>query len=333
MSSAIAIETRFTINEFKNFMFEEYIPKLSDETMKIIQKIADQVGDPEYVKTPQFISAMNENKRKNRQQILINRQDNSISQLLDENWKTIRNFHVTPIVKKEGIRASIDSIRKNLNKMTDKTYDTIKANIVEELNKIIGEENKENICDELLDEMNKVGNTIFAIASGNSFYSEIYAKLYKELMDDYPFMDIIFKKNFEEFSSVFKTVEYVDPELDYDKFCDINKINEKRRALSLFYINLMKKNVIDPLKVITIVSELNEYIARLMEEKNNRNVVEELSEVVFIMVTKGHTQFKSHPKWNEIIQQIASVTKLKASSKPSISNKTIFKYMDMMDTL
>jgi hypothetical protein len=328
------IETRFTINEFKNFMFDEYIPKLSDETMNIIQKIADQVGDPEYVKTPQFISAMNENKRKNRQQQTnVNRQDNSMSQLLDENWKAIRNFHVTPIVKKEGIRASIDSIRKNLNKMTDKTYDTIKLNIVEELNKIIGEENKEKICDELLDEMNKVGNTIFAIASGNSFYSEIYAKLYKELMHEYPIMDIIFKKNFEEFSSVFKTVEYVDPEVDYDKFCDINKVNEKRRALSLFYINLMKNNVIDPLKVITIVSELNEYMFRLMEEKNNRNVVEELSEVVFIMITKGHTQFKSHPKWNEIIQQIASITKLKATSKPSISNKTIFKYMDIMDTL
>ena len=189
----------------------------------------------------------------------------------------------------------------------------------------------ENVNEELLEEWNKLGNTLFSIASGNSFYSEMYAKLYKELMIEFPFMEHIFKRNFDEFSLVFKTVEYVDPEVDYDKFCDINKVNEKRRALSLFYINLMKNKVIETNKVINIILELNEYMFRLMNETNNKNVVEELSEVVFTMISKGHVQFKTHPKWGEIIQQIGTVTKLKSNSKPSISNKTIFKYMDMMD--
>ena len=110
--------------------------------------------------------------------------------------------------------------------MTDKTYDATKQNIIDELKKIVGYASE--VDDELLTELNKVGNAIFAIASGNSFYSEMYAKLYKDLMDTFPFMKIIFQKNFDEFNLVFKTVEYVDPEAEYDKFCDINKINEKQ---------------------------------------------------------------------------------------------------------
>ena len=324
MSTTVAT-IRYTIDDFKTFMFDECLFKLSDETMSMIQTIADQVGDPEYIKTPQFPrrDIAGSNKK-------ITKQSGAsiaASNILDESWKAIRNFQVTTIIKKEGIYASIDSVRKHLNKMTDKTYDSIKTTIVDELKKIVSEEEVND------DDWNKLGNTLFAIASGNNFYSEMYAKLYKELMDEFPFMEHIFKKNFDEFSSVFKTVEYVDPEADYDKFCDINKMNEKRRALSSFYINLMKNKVIESDKVITIILDLNEYMFRLMNEKDNKNVVEELSEVVFIMITKGHVQFKTHSKWCEIVQQITSVTKLKANAKPSISSKTIFKYMDMMDII
>jgi hypothetical protein len=326
MSSATTM-IRYTMDDFKNFMFDECLFKLSDDTMAIIQEIADQVGDPEYVTTPHFPTRDGGKRKMNASSSTA-----AASNLFDENWKAIRNFQVTTIVKKEGIYASIDSVRKHLNKMTDKTYDTIKSSIVDELNKIVGDD-KENVNEELLEEWNKLGNTLFSIASGNSFYSEMYAKLYKELMNEFPFMEHIFKKNFDEFSSVFKTVEYVDPEVDYDKFCDINKVNEKRRALSLFYINLMKNKVIESDKVVNIILDLNEYMFRLMDEKNNKNVVEELSEVVFIMITKGHTHLKTQPKWKEIVKQIGTITVLKSSSKPSISNKTIFKYMDMMDII
>jgi hypothetical protein len=277
------------MDDFKNFMFDECLFKLSDDTMAIIQEIADQVGDPEYVKTPHFPTRDGGKRKMNASSSTA-----AASNLLDENWKAIRNFQVTTIVKKEGIYASIDSVRKHLNKMTDKTYDTIKSSIVDELNKIVGDD-KENVNEELLEEWNKLGNTLFSIASGNSFYSEMYAKLYKELMNEFPFMEHIFKKNFDEFSSVFKTVE-----------------NDK---------------------VVNIILDLNEYMFRLMDEKNNKNVVEELSEVVFIMITKGHTHLKTHPKWKEIVKQIGTITVLKSTSKPSISNKTIFKYMDMMDII
>jgi hypothetical protein len=308
---------RYTIDDFKNYMFDECLFKLSSETMAIIQAIADQVGDPEYVKTPQF--PKRDNGKKNG--------------MMDENWKSVRHAPIaaTVIVKKEGIYASIDAVRKFLNKMTDKTYDATKQNILDELKKIVGDVSE--VDEELLTELNKIGNAIFAIASGNSFYSEMYAKLYKELMNEFPFMEQIFKKNFDEFNLVFKTVEYVDPETDYDKFCDINKINEKRRSLSLFYINLMKNDAIEKDKVVEIMMDLQKYMNQLMTEKDNKNVVEELSEVVYIMITKGHSFLKKHAKWGDIKKELVAVSKLKVKDRVSLSNKTIFKYMDMIDMI
>ena len=318
MSTSVATPNiiRYTLDDFKNYMFDECLFKLSDETMTIIQAIADQVGDPEYVKTPQFP-----------------KRDNGKKHGMDDNWKSVRHapLATTVIVKKEGIYASIDTVRKFLNKMTDKTYDATKQNIIDELKKVVGDASE--VDEELLAELNKVGNAIFAIASGNSFYSEMYAKLYKDLMDTFPFMKIIFEKNFEEFNLVFKTVEYVDPELDYDKFCDINKVNEKRRALSLFYVNLMKNNVIEKDKVIDIMMELQTYMNKLMTEKDNKNVVEELSEVVFIMITKGHSFLKQNSKWGEVKKELVAVSKLKIKDRVSLSNKTVFKYMDMIDMI
>jgi hypothetical protein len=312
---------RYTFEDFKTYMFDECLFKLSNETMTIIQAIADQVGDPEYIKTPQFPKRDNGKKNSNS------------NGSMDENWKSVRHAQIatTVIVKKEGIYASIDAVRKYLNKMTDKTYDATKQNIIDELKKIVGDASE--VDDELLTELNKVGNAIFAIASGNSFYSEMYAKLYKDLMDTFPFMKIIFQKNFDEFNLVFKTVEYVDPEADYDKFCDINKINEKRRSLSLFYVNLMKNDVIEKDKVVEIMMDLQRYMNELMIEKDNKNVVEELSEVVYIMVTKGHSFLKQHSKWGEIKKDLVAVSKLKVKDRASLSNKTVFKYMDMIDMI
>jgi len=306
---------RYSKEYFNDFINNNLVYKLNQQIITLVYNISEHVGDPEYIKTPKFTNV--ENKKP------IKRNIN-----LDCKWNTTRSTIPTTIIaKRQGIYACIDAIRKNLNKMTDNSYIIIKNNIVEQLKIIIGESK------ELIGDMNILGNELFFIASSNRFYSEIYANLYKELMNTYPFIEEIFKNKFDEFSSVFKTIEYVDPDTDYDKFCEINKMNEKRRALSSFYINLMINNTIEPFRVVNIIYDLNNYIIKLIDEQNNKNIVEELSEVVFIMIDKGKGMLKKNERWNEIHNQLKLISKIKANSKPSISNKTIFKFMDIIDQL
>jgi hypothetical protein len=261
-------------------------------------------------------------------------------------WEALRRFKATVFEKKQGIDSSIDQIRKSLNKMTDKTYDTLIIQIVGEIDKIISLSGKDRepeetpeieMTEELMGDLKRIGNSIFDIASGNGFYSKMYANLYNELMGKYDFMRVIFDKNVDEMNGIFKNIEYCDPSVDYDKFCDNNKKNEKRRSLSLFYIHLMNLGIITTSKMLGIIRELQDTIISLIDEQGKQSIVEELSEIVFIMVknsinNKKSSVYESMPLlWTPIIDNIRSLSTMKAKAKPSISSKTIFKHLDILD--
>ena len=74
---------------------------------------------------------------------------------------------------------------------------------------------------------------------------------------------------------------------DYDKYCAINKDNDKRRAISMFYINLMKLEVIEPKAIIDIISDIQQY-CKLYVDSTNKPMVDELSEVIYILVINSY---------------------------------------------
>ena len=102
------------------------------------------------------------------------------------------------------------------------------------------------------DELFKIGTTIFEIASNNKFYSKIYANLYSDLSSKFEFIKDQYLQNLKRFTELFNNIEYVDSNVNYDRFCEINKINEKRKSLAAFYINLMYCGVISKDEIITI---------------------------------------------------------------------------------
>ena len=339
---------KYTLEDFQKFITNGFSHnKLDDKVMKIIQSISSSVGSPDYVKTPQFKTTPSTFDKTKKQQTTVS----------DADWETLRKFKATVFEKKQGIESSIGEIRKGLNKMTDKTYDTIKSTIIKEIDKIIelsdkkiedndGEKKDEKdekksdveISDELITELNKVGNAIFNIASGNGFYSKIYANLYNELMTRYNFMRVIFDKNVDEMNVIFKNIEYCDPSIDYDKFCENTKTNDRRRCLSLFYIHLMKIGIIKTERMLDILKEIQDNMIIMMDENGKQDIIEELSEIVFIMVKNSivdkKSLYESTPTlWTPILDKIKLVSSMKMKSKPSISSKTIFKHLDIVDAL
>jgi len=322
---------RFTLDDFERIKNNGFSYTLTPQTMAIIQALADQVGAPEYIKTPQFnkvdIKDTTQHNRKRR-----GGQKNF--EINDEGWESVRNFKTTLIVKKEGIAAVIDQIRKHLNKMTEKTYCNLRDNIIKEI---------EGLTDGILDsidtledeeftrEINKIGEALFTIASGNSFYSTMYAKLYKELMEKFAFMKAIFEVNFRKFNTLFNDFSYCDPNKDYDQFCHINKVNEKRRALSLFYVNLMKENLIDTSEIIKIVELLQTNMSAAILETDKKNIVDEMTEIFYIIVVNGIEKINDVEEWSSIEDFINTFSAFKPNSYPSITNKSIFKFMDILD--
>uniref|UniRef100_A0A6C0IIA0 MIF4G domain-containing protein n=1 Tax=viral metagenome TaxID=1070528 RepID=A0A6C0IIA0_9ZZZZ len=328
---------KFTPSDFERIKNNGFSCTLSPETIAIIQALADQVGAPEYIKTPQFIKM--DIKETQQQQNKKRRGGPKSYELNDEAWDTVRNFKTTLIVKKEGMGAVIDQIRKHLNKMTAKTYDTLRDNIIKEIATITeGVLDNMNTLDtvedeEFVTEISKIGEALFTIASGNSFYSNMYAKLYKELMAKFAFMQTIFETNFNKFNTLFNDFTYCDPNKDYDQFCLNNKVNEKRRALSLFYVNLMKEKLIASGEIEKILQQLQTNLMKAIKEPEQKNIVDEMTEIMFIIIVNGYQQLKEVDEWSSIEDFINLVATLKPTSYPSITNKTIFKFMDILDTL
>ena len=316
----MTMATRYSIADFENIIFNGIQFQLPQETVDIITTLANQVGAADYIRTPQF-------NKKTHQPALINNNNkrrNKNQEIQDDDWDSIRKFQTTEIKKKDGIDANIDNIRKYLNKITEKNYDKMCEQITLEIS---------TITDASVEELNKIGESVFNIASGNAFYSATYAKLYKSLMTKYSFMSDIFKTNLDKFSELFTTIEYYNPNTDYDKFCENNKTNDKRRALSAFYVNLMKEGVIDKSDMISIINKVQEYIILKLSEEGNKEILDELSENIFILITNSSEELDDEDGWEMIIDNVKTYSKLKVKDYPSATTKSIFKHMDILDEL
>ncbi len=271
-------------------------------------------------------------------------------QIPNHEWETILSFQKTELKKKEGIELGIDNIRSYLNKLTDKTYATTVSDILKEISELFTA-SADNTSEEhnTVAVMNRIALSIFNTASSNAFYSEIYARLFRDLMAQekeggpYAVFREVFERNLASFMSLFETIEYCDPKKNYDKFCDINKANEKRKAMSLFIVNLMKFGIVEKTQVIALMRQIQELMYTNMRVEGKTNEVDELAENLYIMVKHSHASFTAtatatadteiSESFKTRVDQITEISKLKLKSKPSITNKTIFRHLDMLDEI
>jgi len=351
------IVKQYTIQDFNNILAAGFSYDLKDSNViELISSLANKVGAPTYIKTPVFpkrekptgeqielqetsslLSSSSSSSLSNR------RARNKPSQISDDDWGMIRTFQKTEMKKTEGIEKRIDAIRSLLNKLTDATYGVIEPEILSEVNKIIrGEEDEEaggnNNGGALVIEeenINKIAHSIFNTASSNMFYSALYAKLFKQLVRCHDIFTNVFEKSYSEFVGLFKKVEYVDPNVDYNKFCEVTKMNDKRKAMSMFIINLMKEGMLEADSVVEIIVELQEMVNSYIKQANKMNELEELNENLFILLTNGKNVLSSHEKWESIVSRIKflSILKVKMKEYPSVNNKLIFKNMDILEEL
>jgi hypothetical protein len=318
---------RYQIQEFNAITFNGFNLSLPEDTIKIISELSLQVGSPGYVKTPVFQKRENPLKQTT-QPIVDKRRKGKNMEINDEDWSAIRSFQATKFDTKEGLSAQIDIIRSHLNKMSDKNYIDSRNKIVDDIDKILSENTDTN-------NLIQVSSIIFEIASTNRFFSKIYADLYSDLILKYEFMRSVFEHSFSTFLELFKTIEYVNSEEDYDKFCKINKNNEKRKSLSVFFVNLMINEIIDKNKIVHLLKTLLGQIAEFSIIPNKKNEVDELIENVALLYKKELFDCDSKDE-NLMIDGltitgfITKIARSKTQKDMSLTNKTIFKCMDLI---
>ena len=328
-----SVTLRYTLEQFEDIILNGFDYQVPDDVIEKISNLAMQVGSPDYVKTPIFKKRENPMKVEPKETLLSNkdfskkRKNNKTMELLnDEDWDSIRTFQTTKIESKTGIDADFYLIRSYINKMTDKNYLDMSNKITEIIEKLVSEISE--------NELSGIGTNIFEIASSNRYYSKIYAELYTNLSSKFGFIKSKYEENFNRFTELFDNIEYVDSNENYDKFCEINKINEKRKSLATFYMNLMLTGVISREDIIKITRNLLEKIYTFISMENKKNEVEELTENIAILYKKD--LYKDDDDYelingftiNEVVEKIANS---KVKDYKSLTNKSLFKFMDLID--
>tara|TARA_B100000073_G_scaffold348126_1_gene365211 strand:- start:869 stop:1759 length:891 start_codon:yes stop_codon:yes gene_type:complete len=215
----------------------------------------------------------------------------------------------------DGLGGKLNEIRLNLNKISDKSFDSIYDKINNSLEVIIqiNRENNNDIID-------KISKCIFDIASQNKFYSKLYAKLYSNLLQKYPILENYCISNFNSYMSLFENIDYCNPDEDYEKYCEINKINNKRKSISSFFVNLVIFNVITKEALSNVLNNLISKFYEMVNQENMTNIVDEYVENIFILCDKNCIET------NDDIERLPT---LKASENKSLSNKSMFKLREI----
>jgi hypothetical protein len=154
-------------------------------------------------------------------------------------------------------------------------------------------------------------------------------------------MKELFFRKYENFKNEFKDIVFVDPNVNYDLFCDANKQNDKRKANTQFFVNLSLNGFVSKASIVTLLKELLETINSMINQTDKKNEVDEITEHIAILYKKdiieavlGDAQLDEEDyevDGDTIIETITTLAKSKAKDFKSLSNKSIFKYMDLIE--
>ena len=305
----------YTINDFTKLAYSGVKYELPQSISKILKVLNDSLSPTDANETKKPI-------------VRTNKQ----FQPKAEDWSAVRSYKTTKIPEaKEGTEKTIKDIRIALNKFSNKNAETQHDVIVGLIKQVISESK------EVEEDTKKVCTLIFDIVSANEFYSTLYAKLYKDLIGIFPEFSEKMVDLLDKYKESFNNIKVVDPNVDYDGFCDNVKSNDLRRAMTTFIINLAKIQTVNEEDVLNIILYLEELVLKYAEEADKSPVVEEITENIFIFITQGNKKLNTTTIWKDkIIPNVHTISKLRKTDSAkykSMSSRATFKFMDIIDEL
>ena len=328
----------YTLDDFSKLIFEAVSYKLSPEVLATIALLESSIEIPEF--TPPVASPAvstvarsgggykndyRSSKGPSRTSTSGPRRNEKGNQPTAEDWELMRNFKTTKIETKVGVEKTINDIRIVLNKMSNANYAKQSASILEQVQQYMEQ------ADVLPENIEKIAMAVFSIASSNKFYSELYADLYRELVEKFDIFKSILETFVAGFVDTIHTIEYVDPDVNYDEFCRINKANDNRKATSMFIVNLMKKGLVSRAEVARILGSMVGTVLEYISQDGRIHAIEEITENVFLFVSNCHAELKSTEEWTHTVAPaVRRLSTAKPAENKSMSNRVMFKYMDMV---
>jgi len=295
---------------------------LPTQILQVLANLSKELGVLNIPAIPVTVAAAGHKNRNVRQAM-------TVTEAMAKPWEKTKPFKATVLDKKEGIEKSINEIRICLNKISNKNYDSQKEQMINAFDGLL----QSGIDEESIRfSQEKVATAIIDIASTNQFYSSLYATLYKELDDRFSVFRPILSKYTQQYLDSIALIVFVDPNTEYDKYCVNKKENDKRKAMSVFIVHLMKNGVLESAEVLRILRQLMQTVQEYIDTPNKVNEVEEITENIFLLMTTAKDDFSmDDPEWAELVETAKRCSRMKSKEHLSLSSRVVFKYMDIVD--
>ena len=339
---------KYSLNKFQETIFYGFDFTIPDKTVALINELASQVGSQTFVRNTVF------SKKELEEGVVFGqmgassnfrlggggganrrRRGNKNMESNNDDWESLRTFQATKILEKSGIDLHIDSLRSLLNKISDKTYLDIQEKIVLKMDEVLAEPDFDE------EVSTKVSTAFYDIAANYKFFSKIYADLYANIATKYPFMKTHFNSKYATFIDDFKNMTFVDAKVNYDLFCEANKLNENRKANTQFFVNLASNGFLEKKLVVMNLKDLLELVMSMINQTDKKNEVDEITENVAILYKKDLIdavlddsdcdEEDYEISGDSIADTVTILARSKAKDFKSLSNKAIFKYMDLVE--
>jgi hypothetical protein len=235
-------------------------------------------------------------------------------------------FEPKKIEKKEGIEASITNIRTTLNKLTGQNYNQLCPLLLDLLDSLL-------VNNETSEDIFKINQFIFEFACANKFNSVVYARFYKQLVERYIILDGLIDKEIVIFLENFKEIKSCKASEDYVEFCRLNKINEKRKALSAFIVELVNNKSLSNSYIINLIVDLQNKLQSNLSKEDQSNTCEEIGENLYILYKCNYIKDIESDLLNKLKNEINTIITYDSKEYISFSKKLKFKLMDIKDVI
>ena len=107
------------------------------------------------------------------------------------------------------------------------------------------------------------------------------------------------------------------------------------RAEFCFFTNLLKQNIISYNDIGNIIINIYEIVYSYIEQKNKKNEIDEISELLYILIVNSYVIIKQNDLilYNSIYANIQKIITMKKENNPEVSNKCLFKHLDIQDLI
>lgn len=228
--------------------------------------------------------------------------------------KIIKNLSNTQVLEFKSI----------LNKITNHNYDKMIQNI----DKCIED------CDDHI--IVQYFELFFENVETVSHNMHVYLNLYVRFQQKFPSICAkVLDSSVEKYIKMLHHESNIDPQQDYDKFCQMEKIKTKNKNLGMFFSYMYQNGSMDSILFHKIVTSVISMLYLYIKQEKCADVVSSTSENIrnLLLDTKflqdSIFQTAIYPK----ITQLANLKIGSHESYPSITNKCIFKMKDIQDSV